>query len=223
MSDNRSTEINIISEALAKAQGSYLPLVANQDGPHGKYANLAAVLDSARKALSENSLAFSQNIELKDEGSGQSILKTVLSHASGQWMSSTARIVPGKTFRETFNCVEAYRRLNALLLLGIAPHDNDPLIKDDNGYEQSNTVILESLRTQNPNLVKPSEHADVISIAQYEDLMMELEGYEEIAKGIQNAYGISSISDLPKDQYYIVQNRVRTLKKDHEDWKRNKR
>jgi hypothetical protein len=220
MSMHRSESIDLISEALAKAQGMYKVLSANQATAGGKYANLQAILESCREALSTNGIAFYQYIELMDEGSGGSILKTILSHSSGQFLSSTARIVAGTTFRETFNCVEAFRRLNALLLLGIAPSENDPLIKDDNGIEQQDKIILQNLRKPQ-DVPARSQFVDVITLDQYEDLLHELEGYEEIAKGIQITYQVTSIADLPRSEFYTVQARVRKLKKVHEEYNRS--
>ncbi|HEY5267746.1 MAG TPA: hypothetical protein VII94_01275, partial [Candidatus Saccharimonadales bacterium] len=89
----RSVDINEIMGAIAKAQGSYKPLVANQDAPGGKFANLQAVLTAVRESLSMNGLGFFQFIELLDEGSGAALLKTTIGHESGQYISSCARVV----------------------------------------------------------------------------------------------------------------------------------
>lgn len=215
----RSDNIDLITGAMAKAQGSYKVLVPNEKAAGGMFANLQAVIESVKGSLSENGLAFYQYVELLDEGAGASLLKTIISHESGQWISTVARIVTGTTFRETFNCIEAYRRLHALLLLGIAPSPGDPLIKDDNGLEQQDKVILQSLRK--PNEAPPkSEHTDTITSDQYDDIMFELEGYDVITKGIQEFYKISSLADLPKTEFYNVQARIRKLKKTHEEYVR---
>ena len=129
----RSTEINEIMGALAKAQGNYKRLVANQNAPGGKFANLQAILEAVRESLSENGLGFFQFIELLDEGSGGALLKTTIGHESGQYISSCARVVAGKTERQTGNIYEIHKRLHALMILGIAPSDNDPIAFDDNG------------------------------------------------------------------------------------------
>src|SRR5215470_12553203 len=84
--ESRSTDINLIAGALAKAQGSYEPLVANEEGKGGKFANLQAILLATRKALSDNGIALHQYRQFLDEGSGASILRTVLLHESGQWL-----------------------------------------------------------------------------------------------------------------------------------------
>ena len=91
----RKEDISLIMGALAKAQGTYKPLEPTQDGPFGKYANLADVLRAVRESLSKNGLAFYQHIELLDEGSGAALLHTVLGHESGQSISSTARVIAG--------------------------------------------------------------------------------------------------------------------------------
>lgn len=216
----RSDEVDKITGALAKAQGSYKVLIPNEDIPGGAFANLQAVLECSRESLSMNGLAFYQYVELLDEGNGASLLKTIISHESGQWVSTVARIVTGVTFRETFNCIEAYRRLHALLLLGIAPSPKDPLIKDDNGLEQQDRVILQNLRKPDEAPKKVSEFVDTISKDKYDELMFELEGYELITKGIQEFYRIGSLADLPKGEYYNVQARIRKLKKNHEEYVR---
>lgn len=218
---NRSEAIDLVSGALAKAQGDYKVLVPNQDCAGGKFANLQAILDCVKSALSSNGLAFYQHIELLDEGAGASLLKTIVSHSSGQWISTTARIVSGTTFRETFNAIEAYRRLHALLILGIAPSSYDPLISDDNGVQEYDKQLLESLRKPD-TAPKKSEFVDVITKDQYDDLMYELEAYKDIARGIQDFYKITSIADLPKSEYHTVVARIRKLKATHEQYLANK-
>lgn len=219
---NRSESIDAISGALAKAQGAYKTLVPNQECAGGKFANLQAILECVKTALSDNGLAFYQYVDLLDEGAGASLLKSVLSHSSGQWISTTARVITGTTFRETFNSIEAYRRLHALLLLGIAPSLNDPLITDDNGLEESNQAIIKALRTPDAP-PKKTEFVDVITKDQYQDLMFELEGYKDIAQGIKEFYHISSIADLPKTEYHATVARIRKIKATHEQYIADKR
>jgi hypothetical protein len=218
---NRSESIDKFVEGFSKAQGCFKKLVPNEYAAGGKFANLQAILESVREALSSNGLSFYQQVELLNEGNGVSLLHSVVSHSSGQWISTSSRIVPGPTFRETFNCIEAYRRLSALLLLGIAPSGNDPLVRDDNGEEQQEKEILSNLKKPE-NIVK-GEFVETITAEQYKDLMIELDGYGEIAKGIQTFYKISSIADLPKSEYYTVQGKIRKLKKTHEEYVREKR
>lgn len=217
----RSESIGKLSQALSKAQGEYKLLIANQDAPAGKFANLQAILNATRSALSENELAFYQYIELLDEGSGAALLISVLSHASNEWISSRARVVMGKTDRATGNTLEIHKRFHALMLLGIAPSDGDPHAFDDNGDEQAKELVLEELK-------KPDTEKERIKVTsnepitkdQYDDLMIELRNYKEIAQEILTVYNIETLADLPRERYHPALQEIRRLKKLHEDFYR---
>jgi hypothetical protein len=212
-----SETVSKVYGALAKAQGSYKILIPNQDEAGGRFANLEAILKATREALSSNGLAFYQYIDLLDEGSGATLLKSMVCHESGEYVSSCARIVSQPTFRETFNAIECYRRLHALLLLGIAPSPLDPALKDDGGVEEFDKETLKAIRK--PKEAKQrGQFGDVITNDQYELLMSELEGFDEITKSVHKFYGISTVADLPKSEFFITQARIRNLKKDHENY-----
>lgn len=219
MQSYKSESIDLVMGALAAAQGSYKRLVPNEDAVGGKYANLTAILEAATQALSKNGLAFYQYIELLDEGSGASLLKTVIGHSSGQFISSIGRLIPGKTFRDTFNTLEGLRRVHALLLLGMAPSDKDPLIRDDNGVEQFEQSMVDSIRK--PQKDKDEEKAyspEVINKDQYTDLMYELDGFSDLVESMQKFYNIPTIADLPREQYHPALARIRKIKKTQEEF-----
>ena len=218
---NRSESIDKFVEAFSKAQGSFKPLVPNEYAAGGKFANLQAILESVREALSTNGLSFYQQIELLQEGNGVCLLHSVLSHSSGQWISTSSRVIPGQTFRETFNGIESYRRLSALLLLGIAATGNDPLIQDDNGTQEQEKEIIKKMK-QPDKVPVGRDFIETITGDQYKELMFELDGYPDIAKGILVFYKISSIADLPKTEYYTVQGKIRKLKRTHEEYMKEK-
>lgn len=219
MQSYRSEAIDLIMGALANAQGCYRKLIPNEDSIGGKYANLTSVLEAVREPLAKNGLGFYQYIDLLDEGSGASLLRTMLGHSSGQYISSVARIIPGKTFRETFNSIEGFRRLHALLILGIAPSANDPLIRDDNGVEQAEASMVEEIRKPQKDKIEEKAYSpEVINKDQYTDLMYELDGYEDIANGIQKFYNIPTIADMPRNQYHIAIAKIRKIKKTHEEF-----
>ena len=219
MSDQyRSAEIGILFGALAKAQGAYLRPVPNQRSPGGEFANLASILEATRPALSANALSFNFYQELLDSGSGACILWTTLGHESGQWMKSCSRVVSSGTFREIFNAIENYKRLSACNMLGIAPAGKDPLLFDDDGIEELDKQTVKNMRTPIDKRPKKSEHADVITQDQYDDLMFELEGYEEIAENMQQVYRIKTIADLPRSELYFAKEKIRELKKTYDDY-----
>jgi len=217
----RSTEIDKIMQALAKARGSYKSLVPNEDAPRGKFANIMAIFEATREALAENELAFYQYLELLDEGSGASILKSVLGHSSGQYIMSCARIIPGTTDGATGNIYEIHKRFHALMLLGIAPSTNDPMAHDDGGELQDETYLINKLKK--PHSEKKVDRRDVVSTEQYNELMIELDSYPEIVENILEVYNIESLADLPKEEYHPAMRQIHKIKRTLDDYKNKKK
>lgn len=211
----RSESIDMLGQAFSKAQGSFKELVSNDHKGIRSFANLKAVLDSVKEALSANGLSFYQYIDIHEQ-TNVSWLVSVVMHASGQWISTEMRMATFTSFRETYNSIESYRRISALLLLGIAASEGDPLLCDDNGTRELERESLEHLKS--PDRKPKSEFVDTISSDQYKELMYELEGFESLVKQIQSFYKISSLIDLPKSEYYAVQGKIRQLKKTHEQY-----
>lgn len=87
----RSESINELAAALAKAQGIFPAVVKGGTNPHlkNKYATLDDVIEAVRKPLAEQSLSFVQLIGRGEQGSA---LTTMLMHASGQFISTTADV-----------------------------------------------------------------------------------------------------------------------------------
>ncbi len=218
----RSLEINEIMGALAKAQGGYKKLVANQDAPGGRFANLQAILEAVRDSLAKNGLGFFQFIELLDEGSGASLLKTTIGHESGQYISSCARVVTGKTERQTGNIYEIHKRLHALMILGIAPSNNDPVAFDDNGELMAEQHLISSLRKPDSPKKEEVDRTDVINKTQYEELLIELSGFEKIAKDIMEVYDLATLADLPASEYHRARAKILKIKRTQEDYLRKK-
>lgn len=216
----RSSEINQIMGALSKAQGSYKPLVANQDATGGRFANLQAILLAVRESLATNGLGFFQFIELLDEGSGAALLKTTIGHESGQYITSCARVVAGKTERQTGNIYEIHKRLHALMLLGIAPSDNDPIAFDDNGEILAEQHLISQLRKPDSPAREEIDRTDVINKTQYQELLIELDGFEKIAKDIMDSHGITTLADLPAGEYHRARAKILRIKKIESEYQR---
>lgn len=218
----RSDEIGKIISALGKAQASYGPLIPNQDAPGGKFANLRAILSATQPALADNDLGFYQHIELMDDGAGAKMLQTFLGHGSGQWISSWDRIIPGKNDRQTGNIYETYKRFGALLVLGIAPSNNDPMAFDDNGNELADYALMADLKKPKSERTEVIDYNDVITTSQYDEILLELEGYEEIAKNIMEKHNIETLADLPRSEFRKACTRIREIKKANDDYLRRK-
>jgi len=213
----RSESIGKIALALASAQGEYRVLVANEESAGAKYANLQAIMEATRPALSKNELAFYQYIDIQDEGSGASLLISMLSHSSGEWLSSRARIVLGKTDRATGNIYEIHKRYHALMLLGIAPLKGDPLSFDDNGESLAKEQVLDNLKKPETAKIHITD-TEPITKDQYDDLLIELKNYKDIVKEILETYNIETLADLPRERYHPALQEIRRLKKIHEDY-----
>ena len=129
--DMQSETIGKLAEALAKAQGQMESAKFDRRNPHfgAKYASLAAVMDAARKPLSENGLSVVQTTELTERGV---ILHTWLLHASGEWTRSIYPVIPVKNDPQGMGSALTYaRRYNFAAIVGIASED------DDDGNEAS--------------------------------------------------------------------------------------
>ncbi len=213
--------INEVIAALAKAQGGYKKLVANEWVPGGSYANLQAILDATRESLSANGLAFYQYIQPIDEGTGGVYLKSILAHSSGQFLESTGRLVTPETDKAIGNSYEIHKRFHALMLLGIAPSDKDPYAYDDDGHEAGEDHLVRKLRRPekvvdyNPNLT--------LTVDRARDLEIELTGHKDLCRDILKQYGVQELKDLPDAKYIEISEMIRRVKRTLENYEAKKR
>jgi hypothetical protein len=117
-----------LAEALSKAQSQLQPLIKTKTVDSGSfkymYADLADVIENAKKALSENGLSFIQKLDFHPNG--QLCLETVLMHASGESVSSFYPLPDPKSIKpQDFGKLLTYSRRYALsAILGIASEDD---------------------------------------------------------------------------------------------------
>jgi hypothetical protein len=123
---NRSDNINELTAALAKAQGEIKGAVKDATNPHfrSSYADLQSVWDAIREPLSKNALCVMQFPSTSPDG--EIIVETMLSHDSGQWVSSELRMHPAQDTPQAFGSAITYARRYALqAVAGVAPMDDD--------------------------------------------------------------------------------------------------
>ena len=177
---------------------------------------------ACRPALKANKLSFRQYLELEDAGTGAKLLKTVIGHASGQWLASYERVVPGKTDRETGNRVETYKRIQAKMLLGVSDSGNDPIALDDNGALQAENILIEALKK--PNEYKPKAYSkEVITKDNYNELLITLGDDDVILEDVKQKFGIESLADLPKEKYHETLAEIRRIQQVARDELRGRR
>jgi hypothetical protein len=140
--------LNELGTALAIAQAEVKNAVRGETNPefHSSYADLAAVWDACRQALSKNGLSVLQFTGISAEGAP--VLFTTLLHRSGQAITGTTPIYlpptervnkEGKTIQtnmsQAFGSAITYARRYALAaMVGVATEDDDA--NSANGDEQ---------------------------------------------------------------------------------------
>lgn len=122
----QSPTVGELAKALAKAQGAMTSAKKSAVNPHfkSKYADLAEVIDSIRKPLSDNGIAFTQ-LNTTDE-SGTVSVTTMLMHESGEFIGSTFSAKPQQANVQGYGSTITYlRRYSAMAIAGLASDDDD--------------------------------------------------------------------------------------------------
>lgn len=115
-----------VTEALINVQASLAPLKANATSHHGKFANLAGVMDSLQVHLERNKLAIIQRPV--DSPTGSCKLETILRHSpTGEEITSTITIpMQRQNDPQAFGAAMTYGRRYALLcLFGMVTEDDN--------------------------------------------------------------------------------------------------
>jgi len=122
----KSESIKELAAALAKAQGQFDHAIKDvkNDFFKSKYADLASVIDAAKKPLSDNGLSVCQVCETTE--SGDIRLETMLMHSSGEFISGSYPIRPIKCDPQAYGSAITYARRYAFsAITGIAADDDD--------------------------------------------------------------------------------------------------
>ena len=117
----KSETIGNLTLALSKVQAQLRPAKENSKSPFFKsnYADLGSVWDSVRSLLAENELSI---IQMPTDVGG---LTTILSHSSGEYLSSTMYI-PSKEDAHGVGSAISYARRYALAsFIGVVTGDDD--------------------------------------------------------------------------------------------------
>ena len=121
----KSESIAALAAALAKAQGEMENAGKNSVNPHFKsrYADLAEILNTVRPVLSKHGLAVTQFPAF--EGNLAHV-ETILTHASGEWMSGTCSAPVQKSDPQGVGSALTYlRRYSLAAVCGLAQEDDD--------------------------------------------------------------------------------------------------
>lgn len=144
---NKSDSTGKLAEALAKAQGAFLPIEKSKSaqvkmksgGEYSfDYADLHSVLAAVTPALTANGLALVQDAEA---GQGAAVkVSAMLLHSSGEWIQSAPVSVPveGSRPQEVGGAISYARRYVVSSLLSIASTEED----DDANAAEGNKATI---------------------------------------------------------------------------------
>lgn len=206
---SQSESLNELAAAFAKARCEYPSIRPNKQLRSGSwtfdYADLHAILSPLHPILGKFGLSFYQ---FQEEVDGVTWVYSRLLHSSGQWIQSQSRLLATKTDQDYGKTLSYTRRYQAMLLLGIAV-DKDP--DDDDGEYEMDQAVLQAAKGKTTTI--PPKGKTIVP-EQYEELMLELDGFPELTKKIQDYYGIRTLADLPSDKYHAVRNKILQIKAD---------
>jgi hypothetical protein len=121
----QSESIGSLAKALAAAQGEIGNAGRNAKNPHFKstYADLAEIINTVRPVLARHGLAVAQFPGYAD---GLVTVETILTHASGEWLSGTSAAPATKSDPQGVGSAITYlRRYSLAAVCGIAQEDDD--------------------------------------------------------------------------------------------------
>ncbi len=126
-----SEEKGELFKAFSKFQGELQNAKKDKAGHGYKYADLGACIDVAKSVLAKNGLAVTQMLGMAEDGKQTMI--TMMTHESGQWMSSEFKLVEavlagggGKNPAQQLGSAITYQRRYAFAaIIGLAQEDDD--------------------------------------------------------------------------------------------------
>lgn len=167
-----SEQIDQVSAALVAAQGQLNGATKDSTNPHfrSKYADLTSVWDACRSALQSAGLAVAQLPLPANEEYDSIVLRTVLLHASGQFLASEIPLDCDLGKPQSIGSAITYARRYALAaMVGVCPEDDDgeaAMGRNGNGHANGNTNGNGDRRPIPPPAAKAPDKPDTRSYAQ---------------------------------------------------------
>jgi hypothetical protein len=125
---NQSDSIANLAKALSIVQGKLTYAKKDSKNPFFKsnYADLESVWDACRELLSNNNLAVAQFPGIYSELDKSMSLTTILTHASGEWISQEMSVPVTKPDAQGAGSALTYMRRYALAaVVGVVQADDD--------------------------------------------------------------------------------------------------
>ncbi|GGO19734.1 ERF family protein [Deinococcus humi] len=119
---NHSETVGKLAEALSKAQGVFGHVEKDGKSHHGKYATLAAVLETVRGGLADNGLSIVQ--APGTEGNTVTVTTRIM-HSSGEWLETTVSAPAATDIQKLGSSISYLRRYSLMAVLSLAADDDD--------------------------------------------------------------------------------------------------
>ena len=137
----KSESIKELATALNKAQAILQIAKKGSENPffHSKYADLLAVWDACREALTSNGLSVSQIADTDFEG--KAVLETILMHTSGEWIKGRLPLMPVKSDPQAQGSALTYaRRYSLSSIIGLCTEEDDDAEGAMRGEKKQKTI-----------------------------------------------------------------------------------
>ncbi len=143
------TDLDKLAPALVALQAELTPVGKSAKGVFANYAPLPEVVEHVKSLLQEHGLAISQ---FPTHINGQSALRTILMHESGQYVDETAPLLLAKSDPQGQASAITYaRRYNFMAALGMtAQNEDDDGHAATQSYRQPETYAEEQPAATNP-------------------------------------------------------------------------
>ncbi len=187
---NKSEHIGALAAALAKAQGDIKSAVKDATNPFFKssYADLPAVVKACKTALSENGIAYIQTTDFLEQDLW---LETILTHASGEWISGRYPVRPVKNDPQGMGSAMTYaRRYSLAAMVGVVAENEDDDAEAAHGRNPQAAAIHNS-----PTM------AAKISEEQLDNLTHLMGRFDADVPKFCAYMGVKMVADIPASQY----------------------
>lgn len=200
-----SENTNELFKAFSLFQGELENASKDKQGHGYKYADLAECINTAKPVLSKHGLAVSQMLGM--DANGKQTLITILTHSSGQYMSSEFVLVDAKLMggagsnpaQVLGSAITYQRRYSYAAIIGLAQEDDDAAALSGQKQQQSNKpqAQKQGLRSQQS-----------LSEKQQLDLQTLIESKGFTVQQACEVWNIQSLSQIPATEFNNVKSTV---------------
>lgn len=196
MSDGNNWTHPSLAEALVAAQADMVPVEKTAQANYGKYATLDSLISKTRPILNAHGLAIVQFPAVSELG--QPVLRTILSHQSGEQMSADMPLfLPSQNMQQLGSAITYAKRYAWSAALGIAADE------DDDGTHASpdnQPAATQATATSNgSSTITEPQQKRLFAIAKTHALEADV-----VKRLIKEIGGVDSTAAIPKAKYDAV-------------------